>query len=85
MRKPSLLQGCTDWNVATDLKHNFILPTEIALTTKRPDIVIWSVKAKKIFSLLSYRSLMKKTLTGYISVSRKNMKICEDNVSEMAG
>ena len=49
MRKPSLLEGCTDWHVATDLKHNFIFPTEIALTTKRPDIVIWSVKAKKVF------------------------------------
>ena len=47
MRQPSLLEGCTDWHVATDLKHNFIFPTEIALTTKRPDIVIWSVKAKK--------------------------------------
>ena len=46
MHKPSLLEGCTDWHVATDLKHNFIFPTEIALTTKRPDIVIWSVKAK---------------------------------------
>ena len=49
MRKPSLLEGCTDWHVVTDLKHNFIFPTEIALTTKRPDIVIWSVKAKKVF------------------------------------
>ena len=51
MRKPSLLEGCTDWHVATDLKHNFIFPTEIALTTKRPDIVIRSVKSKN-FSLL---------------------------------
>ena len=49
MRKPSFLEGCTDWHVATDLKHNFIFPTEIALTTKHPDIVIWSVKAKKVF------------------------------------
>ena len=49
MRKPSLLECCTDWHVATDLKHNFIFPTEIALTTKRPDIVIWSVKAKQVF------------------------------------
>ena len=49
MRKPSLLEGCTDWHVATDLKHNFLFPTEIALTAKRPDIVIWSVKAKKVF------------------------------------
>ena len=49
MRKASLLEGCTDWHVATDLKHNFIFPTKIALTTKRPDIVILSVKAKKSF------------------------------------
>ena len=49
MRKPSLLEGCMDWHVATDLKHNFIFPTEIALTTKCPDIVIWPVKAKKSF------------------------------------
>ena len=42
MRKPS-------GHVATDLKLNFIMPTEIALTTKPPDIVIWSVKAKKKF------------------------------------
>ena len=49
MRKPSLLEGCTDWHVTTNLKHNFIFPTEIALTTKHPDIVIWSVKAKKVF------------------------------------
>ena len=46
---PSLLEGCTDWHVATDLKHNFIFPTGIALTTKRPDIVIWSVKTKNVF------------------------------------
>ena len=49
MRKPSLLEGCTDWHVAIDLKHNFIFPTEIALRTKRLDIVIWPFKAKKSF------------------------------------
>ena len=49
MRKPSLIEGFTDWLIATDLKHNFIFPTEIALTTKCPNIVIWSIKAKKIF------------------------------------
>ena len=52
MRKPSLLEGCTDWHVPPDLKHNFIFPTEIALTTKLPDIFISSVKEKKKFSLL---------------------------------
>ena len=44
-----MLEGCTAWHIATDLKHSFIFPTEIALTTKRSDIVIWSVKAKKVF------------------------------------
>ena len=52
MRKPSLLKGCTAWLAATDLKHNFIFPTVTALTRKRPDITIRSVKAK-MFSLLS--------------------------------
>ena len=49
MRKPSLLEGCMDWHVTTNSKYNFIFPTEIALTTKRPDIVICSIKAKKVF------------------------------------
>ena len=49
-RMQSLVEGCTDWHVTTDLKHNFIFSTEIALTTKHPDIVIWSVKAKKVLS-----------------------------------
>ena len=53
MRKPSLLEGCQDWHVATDLKHNFIFPNDIVLTTKRSHIVIWSVKVKKKkFSLM---------------------------------
>ena len=51
MSKPSLSEGCADWHVTTNLKHNFIFPSEIALMTKHPDIVTWSVKAKK-FSLL---------------------------------
>ena len=51
MRKPSLLEGCTDWHVATNLKHNFIFPTEITLTTNHPDIVVWSVKGKKVFGI----------------------------------
>ena len=51
MRKLSLLEGCTDWHAATNLKHNFIFPTEVALTTKPPDIIIWSIKAKKVFTV----------------------------------
>ena len=48
MHKPSLLEGSMDWHIATNLKHNFIFPTEIELTTKCPDIVVWSLKAKKV-------------------------------------
>ena len=48
--KSSLLDGCTDWHVATDLEHHFIFPTEIPLMTQHPDIVIWSVELKN-FSL----------------------------------
>ena len=51
IHKPSLLKRCMDWYVTTDLKYNFIFPTEITLMTKRPDIVIWSVKAKKVFAI----------------------------------
>ena len=70
MRKPSLLEGSTVWHVAADLKHNFIFPTEIALTTKRPDIVIWSVKVyEENFDWAHQRKLEK----------------YENNVSEMAG
>ena len=36
MYRSSLLDGCTDWHVATDLEHHFVFPS---------DIVIWSVKA----------------------------------------
>ena len=49
MRKPSLLEGCMDWHIVTDLKHNFIFPTEIVLMTKSPHIVVCSIKAKKVF------------------------------------
>ena len=47
--KSSLLDVCTDWHVATDLEPHFVFPTEVALTTQHPDIVIWSVKLKKVF------------------------------------
>ena len=93
MRKPSLLEGCTDWHAATYLKHNFIFPTKIALTTKRLDIVIWSVKAKKVFVIeltVPYEENFDWThcscSSSYFSKLRswKNIENCENNVSEMA-
>ena len=42
----SLLDGYTDWHIATDLEHHFLFPTEIVLMTQRPDIVIWFIKLK---------------------------------------
>ena len=44
--RSSLLNGCTDWYVATDLEHHFIFLSEIALMTQCPDIVICSVKGR---------------------------------------
>ena len=48
VKESSLLDSCTNWHVATDLEHNFLFPTEVALTTSRPDIDIWSVNLKKV-------------------------------------
>ena len=84
MRKPSLLEGCTNWHVATDLKHNFMFPTEIASKTKRPGIVIWCVKAKKVI-VIELTVRYEENSTGQISISWKNTNICENNVLEMAG
>ncbi len=47
-----LLDGYTNWDIATDLEHHFVYPTEIALMTQRRGIVFCSVNFKK-FSLLS--------------------------------
>ena len=47
-------------------------------------IVIWSVKAKKVFAI-ELTVAFEKFSTGHISVSWKNMKICENNESENAG
>ena len=48
----SLLDGCTDLYVATDLEHHFTFPTEIALKILHLDIVIWSVKFFKKFVIV---------------------------------
>ena len=39
----------SDWHITTDLKHHFIFPTEVALTTQHPDIVTWSFELIKNF------------------------------------
>ena len=79
-----MLDGCMDWHVTTDLEY-FVFPTEIALTTQRPDIVLWSVKfKKKSFRYWVHGPFLKKISTGNISVSWENLRICENNVSEMA-
>ena len=84
MCKPSVLEGCMDWHVATNLKHNIICPTETALMTKHSDIVIWSVKTKKVF-VIELTVPFEENLTGHISISWKNMWICKNDMSEMAG
>ena len=44
-----LLDGCTDWHIATNSEHHFVFQTKISLTTQLPDIIIWSVKLKNVF------------------------------------
>ena len=38
--RSSLLNGCMDWLITTDLENHFVFLTEIVLTTQHPDIVI---------------------------------------------
>ena len=38
-----LLGTATDWLARADLMNRLEFPTEIAVTNKRPDIVIWSM------------------------------------------
>ena len=48
--RSTLPDGCTEWYIAIYLENHFVFSIEIALTTQRPDIVIWSVKSfKKVF------------------------------------
>ena len=42
-----LLGTSTDWKMRVDLKQRMEFPSEIAVTNKRPDIVIWSAKTKQ--------------------------------------
>ena len=42
-----LLGTATGWKMRVDLKQRMMFPSEIAVTNKRPDIVIWSAKTKQ--------------------------------------
>jgi len=45
---PSLLQGASDWKLLVDFDQGQVtFPSEILSTNERPDIVFWSVKARK--------------------------------------
>jgi len=46
---PSLLQGASDWKLLVDFDQDQVtFPPEILSTNERPDIVFWSVKARKV-------------------------------------
>ena len=49
MRKPSLLEGCTDWHVTNDLKHNFIF----SVNEKNIQILSFGPLKQKKIPLLS--------------------------------
>ena len=47
--RPSLLHNADDWKLLVDLPDcNYVFPPEIYGTSERPDLVIWSVKLKKV-------------------------------------
>ena len=81
MRKPSLLEGCKDWHVATDLKKLHISNWN----SVNDKLSFGSLKQKKVFVIELTVPFEENFEWGHISVSWKNMKICENNVSEMAG
>lgn len=43
-----LLHTATDWELLTDLKTQLKIPEQIAITRKRPDIVLWSKATKQV-------------------------------------
>jgi hypothetical protein len=43
-----LLSEANDWQILVDLEHKLVFPPEIFSTNQRPDIVIWSINAKKV-------------------------------------
>lgn len=43
-----LLSEANDWQLLVDLNHKLVFPPEIFSTNQRPDIVIWSIKTKKV-------------------------------------
>jgi hypothetical protein len=46
-----LLGSATDWQMRADLGHRMKFPTEIAITSRRPDVVIWSTATKQAMLL----------------------------------
>jgi hypothetical protein len=49
LRRQSLLDGATDWKLLVDFdSEKIVFPPEICPTSSRPDIIIWSVAAKRV-------------------------------------
>ncbi len=47
--RKSLLEGTNDWKIGADFDHKqFSFPPEICSTDSRPDIVIWSLRLRKV-------------------------------------
>ena len=48
-RMPALLDAANDWHITVDLPHfTYRFPEIIAVTAKKPDLVLWSVSLKLI-------------------------------------
>lgn len=47
-QRPSVLGTADDWVVVSDLETQLVVPREIAITSLRPDVVLWSKKGKTV-------------------------------------
>ena len=45
----SMLESGSDWRTVSDLRSQLVFPTDIALTSQRPDLIVWSVAQRKVF------------------------------------
>ncbi len=48
-KRPSMLDGAHDWKILVDFdKSPIVFPPEIYATAERPDIILWSISAKRV-------------------------------------
>ena len=44
-----ILEKANDWILLVDLKHRLIIPAELATSTLRPDMILYSIAIRKVY------------------------------------